>query len=491
MLDFFRRYAVTIALSIVVFFVGTMFTGMFFFSDMSSQKQEQQMMDPSNAVARYGSDILVSRRRYFNQLQQALYQAQEKGSDVRYMDPELIEIIKLNALNRSIEDTLLYYAAKDQDISVTKRDMKYSIIDILQMYDLPDKSALRQFLSERNVPYKQFESNLKNEILVQKIKELVTSRISVSDEDVTRFYTQLDLSHILIRPKILQESSDRDRDIAIQSAYQKAEEVAAEYRKGQSFSSLAKNYSEDEGTASGGGALGMIQFGQLVKSVEDAAYSLQPGELSEPVESPFGIHLLRVNKRVPQPRPENFDVEQEKQKLASRMQEQALRRLMAEVAGDREVELLEPDLVAAKAKLDGDIQLAKQSYQTLISQAPSNPLPHLLLARLLMSNGEKTDALKELKKADVLLELTPDVILPSVNLELAQYYRSQKSYRNMRDEYDKAIERSAGHLPLLEQLVTTFEKVGDATRVKEVKELIRFAERMQEAASENATAKLN
>ncbi|MDA1353383.1 MAG: peptidylprolyl isomerase [bacterium] len=490
MLDFFRRHAVTIALSIVVFFVGTMFTGMFFFSDVSDQEQEKQMRDPSNAVARYGTDIMVPRRRYFNQLQQALYQAQAKGNDLRYMDPELVEIIKLNALNRAIEDSLLYKAALSQELSVTKRDLKYSIIDIMQMYDLPNKSALRQFLAERGIVYKQFESNLMGEILVQKMKDTVRASISVSDQDVERFYTHLDLSHILIRPRMSAEAQGEDREIAIQAAYQKAEEISAEFRKGQSFRSLATQYSEDEGSSKDGGALGVVHFGQLVSSVEDAAYSLSPGELSRPVESPFGVHLLMVNKRLPQPHPEDFDLENEKQRLASRMQEQALRRLMGSVAGDAELEILEPDLVAAKAKLEGNVELAKGSYQTLISQAPSNPVPHLLLARLLMTNSDQDAAVKELKKADVLLELTTDVLLPSVNMELAQYYRSRKSYRNMQQEYAKAIERATGHIPLLQQLASSFEKLGDAKRLKTVNDLIQFAERMEsEAASQNAVTK--
>jgi len=67
---------------------------------------------------------------------------------------------------------------------------------------------------------------------------------------------------------------------------------------GASFEELAGEYSQDPGTAANGGDLGQIQRGQSMPQLETALFSLEPGGVSEVVESPYGLHLLRVDERI-------------------------------------------------------------------------------------------------------------------------------------------------------------------------------------------------
>jgi peptidyl-prolyl cis-trans isomerase C len=77
----------------------------------------------------------------------------------------------------------------------------------------------------------------------------------------------------------------------------KAEDVLKRARAGEDFAALAKEFSTDPGSKNEGGELGWFGRGQMVKPFEDAAFSLQPGQISDVVESDFGFHIIQVEER--------------------------------------------------------------------------------------------------------------------------------------------------------------------------------------------------
>ena len=81
------------------------------------------------------------------------------------------------------------------------------------------------------------------------------------------------------------------------TARAKAIAIRTELAGGAKFDDVAKRESADSGSAIKGGALGKVGKGQFVKAFEDAAYALKPSELSQPVLSPFGFHIIRVDER--------------------------------------------------------------------------------------------------------------------------------------------------------------------------------------------------
>ena len=87
-----------------------------------------------------------------------------------------------------------------------------------------------------------------------------------------------------------------DNDVNDTDAKKQAEEVLAKLKAGGDFAALAKQYSKDTGSASKGGDLGWAARGQFVKAFEDMLFSMKPGELSAPVKSEFGYHLIRLDE---------------------------------------------------------------------------------------------------------------------------------------------------------------------------------------------------
>lgn len=96
---------------------------------------------------------------------------------------------------------------------------------------------------------------------------------------------QIKVSHILFR------ISDKNQEAVAQA---KAKIVQAKLAEGAKFEDLAKQYSDDPGSAQRGGDLGFVTKGALVKEFEDAAWSMKPGATSGLVRTQYGLHIIRV-----------------------------------------------------------------------------------------------------------------------------------------------------------------------------------------------------
>ena len=109
------------------------------------------------------------------------------------------------------------------------------------------------------------------------------------DNNLDRYTEEVDLrvSHILLRTQ--------DRELA--EVQEQAESIAAEARDGADFAELARRYSEDEGTRDAGGDLGRIARGQMVPEFEGAAFALEQDEISDPVTSMFGVHVIKATEK--------------------------------------------------------------------------------------------------------------------------------------------------------------------------------------------------
>lgn len=115
------------------------------------------------------------------------------------------------------------------------------------------------------------------------------------EEAYERLKTDVEVAHILLAvDNRLAEKSDS-------AVYRKAAGIVNEIRNGKSFEALAAKYSDDESTAKNGGYIGFIRGFMTVFPFEEAAYNTAPGEVSNPVRSKFGYHIVKVISRRPDP----------------------------------------------------------------------------------------------------------------------------------------------------------------------------------------------
>jgi len=148
---------------------------------------------------------------------------------------------------------------------------------------------------------RQFRPMVEDGLLIERVRQEKLKDVKVTPGDVQRFWEMykdsmpklkdgVRIAHILLQDTL----SDQSKDEAIR----KADSARAQILSGRmTFEDCAKRFSDDMGTASQGGELGKTNRGELVPEYEAAAYLLKPGEISQPVLSPFGVHVIRLDER--------------------------------------------------------------------------------------------------------------------------------------------------------------------------------------------------
>jgi peptidyl-prolyl cis-trans isomerase C len=137
----------------------------------------------------------------------------------------------------------------------------------------------------------------------------ITNHAQVDDAKLRAFYEQhkaefeqVHARHILVRVTgSVAPVKPGQKDLSDEEALAKVEQLRKQLLAGADFSALASKESDDAASAARGGELDVFGHGQMVPAFDQAAFSLQPGVISEPVRTPFGYHLIRVDSREPKP----------------------------------------------------------------------------------------------------------------------------------------------------------------------------------------------
>jgi peptidyl-prolyl cis-trans isomerase C len=134
-----------------------------------------------------------------------------------------------------------------------------------------------------------------NEALDAKIKATPEQVDTFYKENLPRFQQpeQVKASHILIAVPQGTDGVSKDASRA------KAEGVLKQVKAGKDFAALAKEYSQDPGSAVNGGDLGYFRPGQMVGPFNEVAFKLAPGSVSDLVETQFGFHIIKVIDKKP------------------------------------------------------------------------------------------------------------------------------------------------------------------------------------------------
>jgi foldase protein PrsA len=208
------------------------------------------------------------------------------------------------AIASLIEQTI--FEVRAQELNITETEITEELNDIKETYGLSDEDEYAQFLASEGIGTEdEFRNLIKQHLIIQKI---ASEGADVTEAEVQQEYDageKLQASHILVE------------DI------ETVQEVMDKLNKGEDFSELAQEYSLDSGSGADGGSLGEFQRGQMVPEFEQAAFSLEVDVISEPVQSQFGYHIIKVTDRIPFE--ETFeDVREELEELIGRRQSRPL-----------------------------------------------------------------------------------------------------------------------------------------------------------------------
>ncbi len=168
--------------------------------------------------------------------------------------------------------------------------------------------------------------NAKRAMLAQAAMQKAVEGLKISDEEAKKFY---DSNPVMFK----QPERVHARHILV-SGDEELAKVQSELKDGKSFDVVAKEYSRDPGSAANGGDLGEFPRGMMVPEFEKAAFELKnPGDVSEPVKTQFGWHIIKLEERIPE---SVMPFEQVKDRLTNELKDQKTQQVLQDKAKELE-----------------------------------------------------------------------------------------------------------------------------------------------------------
>ena len=245
---------------------------------------------PSKKVAVFeGGDVTLGEVQQF---------AQQSGLGELSPESPQYEALIVQIMPQLVEIEIAKAYAEEQGITVSEGEVNQEI-DLLkdqvaqqaqaQGQDVGREEAFDQALEQAALTEEQLRQQIREQLPIQKVQERVAGDVGPSQEEVERFYEENKAAQFTTPETRCTRHILFNKD---QKA--KAEEVKGQLQNGGDFAQLAREFSQDPGSAEQGGDLGCLGRGETVPSFEEAVFGAGQGEIVGPVETEFGYHLIEV-----------------------------------------------------------------------------------------------------------------------------------------------------------------------------------------------------
>lgn len=230
-----------------------------------------------------------------DQLKQQYGDDYENNGQIKDQIKQIKQACLQNSINTQIMLTQNEIQVSDDEID---KEVEENISKLKEQY--PEDGKFEEVLSQYGFTEDSFKETQKKELKAQKVYDQITGDIEVTDDDVQAYYdenkdTQYTQSAGANAAHILLAEKDSDGNIDFDASLKKAEEVKAKLDSGEDFATLASQYGTD-GTKDKGGDLGYVAYNQQNYDQDflDGFKALSEGQISDPVKSQFGYHIIKA-----------------------------------------------------------------------------------------------------------------------------------------------------------------------------------------------------
>ncbi|CAH1043581.1 peptidylprolyl isomerase [Halomonas sp. TD01] len=277
------------------------------------ESTQRQMLDSVVAVV---NDGVIMRSELDDRIAQVEQQAQAQGGNL----PPRSQLAQ-QVLERMVMDEIQLQMARQANLSVDDTELNRQVRSIAESNGM----TLEEFadaVEADGMTLADVREEVRREILMRQVQQRqISQRVTVTDRDVERFLNQQPsqqgqafIEEARARHVLVELTPTRNEN----QARARAEQARQRLQQGADFASVAREFSDDRGSAMNGGELGWVRPGQTVPAFEEAMGSLSVNQLSEPVRSQFGYHVIEVLERRRQDVTEESRREQVRQAIFQR-----------------------------------------------------------------------------------------------------------------------------------------------------------------------------
>ncbi len=241
------------------------------------------------------------------------FQAQFAGGSGEPSSGDQAQIQKLEVLRTLVDNEIMLQRAEKLGLMAGDADVDAKFNELKAPYT---QEEFQKQLDARKMTVDELKAQLRRDLSVQKLfNKEITSQITITDKDITDFYTsnkgsfnlaepQIHMAQILVTPtpdpNVRNLKNDKARDE--EQARKKIQSIATRLRQGEDFAMLAQNYSEDPNSSQNGGDLGFVPESALEKAnaeLRRTLMALRPGETTAPLHTAEGYRILKLITREP------------------------------------------------------------------------------------------------------------------------------------------------------------------------------------------------
>jgi len=248
----------------------------------------------NKVVAKVGGELIL-----LSDIQEQLAYIEDKQGSVSPED-------RCYILESLLAQKLLVNQAKLDSVVVMDEEVDAQIDGRIEQILAMMNNDISQFEGYYGKTVEQVRSQMfremKSQLLAERMRSQVMSKAEATPSEVVSYYksipsdslpyynSEVELQELVTRPEV----NKVEREKAIEKLEDLRKKIVED---SASFTSLARTYSDDPGSARNGGDLGMMKRGSLVPEFEATAYNLRPNEVSEIVETEYGFHIIKLLER--------------------------------------------------------------------------------------------------------------------------------------------------------------------------------------------------
>jgi parvulin-like peptidyl-prolyl isomerase len=195
------------------------------------------------------------------------------------------EQLKGQAITFLVQQAEIKAEAKNLGVDVTDKDVDKEVARYKKQFYGGSDARWEKAVKQQGLTDEQARETIREQLISRKVQDKIVKDVNVSDADIKQYYN----TH---KSQYVQPESREVRHILV-TKKALADSLYQQLKNGGNFAKLAKQYSKDPGSAANGGKL-TVSKGQTVPQFDKTAFSLKTGEISQPVHTQYGYHIIQA-----------------------------------------------------------------------------------------------------------------------------------------------------------------------------------------------------